>query len=66
MHKFQCGSPVCDTRFSADTKAQLMAAITRHVQQDHHIPHPTKSIMDFLEANTVSETSDSPAKPAKG
>jgi predicted small metal-binding protein len=62
MHKFQCGSPVCDTKFSAPTKEELMAAVTRHVQQDHHIPHPTKSIMDFLEANTVSEAPDKSAK----
>jgi predicted small metal-binding protein len=63
MHKFQCGSPVCDTRFSAETKEQLMAAITQHIQRDHHVPRPTRPIMDFLEANTVSEV---PAKPAKG
>jgi len=65
MHKFQCGSPVCDTRLSADTKDQLMAAVTRHVQQDHHIPHPTKPIMDFLEANTVSEVPGGPARTTR-
>ena len=55
MHEFQCGSPVCDTRISTATREQLMAEVTRHVQQDHHIPKPTKSIMDFLAENTISE-----------
>ena len=63
MHEFQCGSPACSTRFSAPTKEQLMAEITRHVQQEHHIPQPPKSIMDFLEENTIREV---PAKPTAG
>jgi predicted small metal-binding protein len=68
MPEFQCGSPVCDTRISAPTKEQLMEAVTRHVQQDHHIPQPTKSILDFLEENTISESPAKPvpAKPAAG
>jgi hypothetical protein len=55
MHEFQCGSPVCHTRFTAVTKEQLMDAVIQHVQDDHHIPAPTKPILDFLEANTISE-----------
>ncbi len=55
MHEFQCGSPVCDTRITAPTKDQLMAEVTRHVQRDHHIPKPTKPIMDFLVENTIRE-----------
>jgi hypothetical protein len=60
MHKFQCGSPVCHTKFTAPTKDLLMQEITRHIQDDHHVPHPTQPIMDFLEANTISEVPDPP------
>ena len=63
MHEFQCGSPVCSTRISAATKDQLMAEVTRHVREDHHIPQPTKPIMDFLEENTIREV---PARPTAG
>jgi predicted small metal-binding protein len=63
MHEFQCGSPVCDSRITAPTKAELMAAVTRHVQRDHHIPKPTKPILDFLEENTIREV---PAGPKAG
>lgn len=55
MHEFQCGSPVCTTKFTADTKDDLMREITKHVQSTHKIPKPTKSIMQFLEANTIRE-----------
>jgi predicted small metal-binding protein len=60
MHEFQCGSPVCDTRISAASKEQLMDEVIRHVQQDHHIPKPTKPIIDFLKANTIREVPSSP------
>jgi predicted small metal-binding protein len=60
MHEFQCGSPVCDTRFSAASKEELMDEVIRHVQEDHHIPQPTKPIVDFLEANTIREVPSSP------
>ena len=63
MHEFQCGSPVCSTRITAPTREQLMHEVTRHVQEDHHIPQPTKSIMDFLAENTITEV---PAGPAAG
>jgi predicted small metal-binding protein len=63
MHEFQCGSPVCDTRISAPTKKQLMDEVTRHVREEHHIPQPTKPIMDFLEENTIREV---PARRAAG
>jgi predicted small metal-binding protein len=65
MHKFQCGSPVCHTKFTAPTKDLLMQEITRHIQDDHHIPHPTKPIVDFLVANTISEVPDAPAGPGR-
>ena len=60
MHEFQCGSPVCDTRISAASEQQLMDEVIRHVQRDHHIPEPTKPIIDFLRANTIREVPTSP------
>lgn len=55
MHEFQCGSPVCKSRFSAPSKEELMAEVTRHVQQAHRIPQPTKSILAYLEETAVRE-----------
>ncbi|MGD0685751.1 MAG: DUF1059 domain-containing protein [Streptosporangiaceae bacterium] len=63
MHEFQCGSPVCDTRISASSQEQLMDEVIRHVQRDHHVPEPTKPIIDFLKANTIREV---PASRAAG
>lgn len=56
MHEFQCGSPVCNSRFTAPSKDELMREVTRHVQQVHRIPKPTKSILGYLEATAVTET----------
>ena len=64
MHKFQCGSPVCHTAFTAPSKELLMQEVLRHVQEDHHVPHPTRPLVDFLEANTISEVPDAPAARA--
>jgi len=55
MHEFHCGSPVCNSRFSADSKEELMREVTRHVQDKHRIPAPTKSILGYLEATAVRE-----------
>lgn len=54
-HEFQCGSPVCSSRFSADSRDELMQEVTRHVQVEHRIPKPTKSILGYLEATAVRE-----------
>jgi hypothetical protein len=40
-----------------------MDEVIRHVQRDHHVPEPTKPIIDFLKANTIREV---PASPAAG
>ena len=56
MPKFQCGSPTCSSKFSARTQEELMAAVNEHVQKEHAIPVPTKSILGFLAANCVTES----------
>lgn len=56
MYEFQCGSPVCRTRFTAETKDDLMRDVIKHVHQTHRIAKPTRSIMEFLEANTVRQS----------
>jgi predicted small metal-binding protein len=55
MHEFTCGSPVCSTRFTAPTKQDLMREVAKHVHQKHRIAAPTKSLVAFLEANTIRE-----------
>jgi predicted small metal-binding protein len=53
MYSFRCGSPVCSTHFEAATKDELMADVAKHVLVKHRIAAPTKSLVAFLEQNTV-------------
>lgn len=55
MYEFRCGSPVCKTRFTAPTEDELMGQVAKHVVVTHHIPNPTKSLVQFVKANCVSE-----------
>jgi predicted small metal-binding protein len=54
-YEFSCGSPVCSTHFTAPTKDELMGKVGAHVLHKHHIAKPTKSLVQFLEANTIRE-----------
>jgi predicted small metal-binding protein len=55
MMEFTCGSPVCKTHFTAPTSDELMAKVGAHVVVKHRIPAPTKSLVNFVVANCVSE-----------
>jgi predicted small metal-binding protein len=55
MPQFECGSPVCHSKFSARTKDELMAKVAEHVRTEHQIPVPTQSILSYLEATAVTE-----------
>ncbi|NBH04292.1 DUF1059 domain-containing protein [Amycolatopsis sp. SID8362] len=55
QYEFVCGSPVCDTRLLAPGKDVLMAKVAEHVKTEHRIPAPTKSLVQFIEANTIRE-----------
>lgn len=55
QYEFVCGSPVCDKRLVAPTKDELMTEVAEHVKVKHHIPAPTKSLVKFIEANTIRE-----------
>ena len=55
MYEFRCGSPVCTTHFTAPTEDELMTEIAQHVAVKHHIPKPTKSLVQFIKENTIRE-----------
>lgn len=55
MYEFRCGSPVCKTQFTAPTEDELMAKVANHVLVKHHIAKPTRSLVQFLKANTIRE-----------
>jgi Protein of unknown function (DUF1059) len=57
MYEFNCGSPVCSTHLTAATKDQLMGLVGQHVVVKHRVTHPTKSMVQFLDANTIREVS---------
>jgi predicted small metal-binding protein len=63
MPEFQCGSPVCNSKFSARTKDELMSRVAEHVRSAHQIPVPTQSILSYLEATAV--TGDGAPEPVK-
>ena len=54
-YEFVCGSPVCTTRLVAASKDDLMSEVAQHVKVRHRIPAPTKSLVRFIEANTIRE-----------
>jgi predicted small metal-binding protein len=55
VYEFKCGSPVCSTRLTAPTKDELMGKVASHVAVKHRVPAPSKSLVQFLEANTIRE-----------
>jgi predicted small metal-binding protein len=55
MYEFRCGSPVCKAHFTAPTQDALMPAVAQHFAVTHDIPAPTKSIVQFIVANTIRE-----------
>jgi predicted small metal-binding protein len=55
MYQFNCGSPVCKTHFSAPTMDALMGEVASHVVVKHRIPAPTKSLVNFVVANCITE-----------
>lgn len=62
MYEFRCGSPVCSTHFTAESKDALMDKVADHVVHRHRIPAPTASLVAFVEANCVRELT--PTRPA--
>jgi hypothetical protein len=56
MYEFNCGSPVCKAHFSAPTMDALMGQVGTHVVVQHRIPAPTKSLVQFVVDNCISET----------
>jgi hypothetical protein len=54
-YEFVCGSPVCDKRLVAASKGELMNVVAQHVKVKHRIPAPTKSLVRYIEANTIRE-----------
>jgi predicted small metal-binding protein len=59
LYEFRCGSPVCRTHFTAQTKDAVMAKVADHVVHRHRIPAPTASLVAFVEANCVREVAAS-------
>ena len=59
MYEFDCGSPVCSTHLSAASKDELMGLVAKHVVGQHRVSAPTKSMVQFLEANTMREVPSS-------
>lgn len=55
MYEFQCGSPVCRSRFTADDKQELMRQVTQHVRKAHKIGAPPAPIIGYLEDTAVKE-----------
>lgn len=55
MYEFRCGSPVCRAHFSAPSRDELMREVMKHVRVTHRVPEPSKSLVAFLEENTIHE-----------
>lgn len=55
MYQFTCASPVCHTRLSAPTKDEVMAKVAQHFAVRHRVPNPSRSIVEFVEANAIKQ-----------
>jgi predicted small metal-binding protein len=55
MYEFRCGVPYCKTHFTAPTEDELMGQVAQHVAVKHHIPNPSKSLVQFVKDNTIHE-----------
>ena len=55
MFEYRCGSPVCKAHYTAPTEDELMAVVAKHIAVTHKIPAPTKSLVQFVKANTIRE-----------
>jgi predicted small metal-binding protein len=55
MYVFECGSPVCRTRFTSGDNEELMREVANHVRTAHRITAPTASILDYLESTAVTD-----------
>ena len=55
MYEFRCGSPVCKTLFTAPTEDEMMGAVASHFAVKHRVPAPSKSLVQFIKANTIRE-----------
>lgn len=57
MYQFNCASPVCHARITRRTTEQLLPAVLKHFAVVHKVPDPSRSIVEFVVANTVKEVS---------
>ena len=55
MFEYRCGSPVCKAQYTAPTEDELMGVVAKHIAVAHKIPAPTKSLVQFVKANTIRE-----------
>jgi predicted small metal-binding protein len=55
MYEFRCAVPYCKTHFTAPTEGELMGDVAKHVAVTHRIPNPSKSLVQFVKANTIRE-----------
>ncbi len=55
MYEFSCASPVCKTHLTAPTTDELLPAVLKHFAVKHKVPDPSRSIVEFVVANTVRE-----------
>ena len=53
MFEYRCGSPVCKAHYTAPTEDELMGVVAKHIAVTHKIPAPTKSLVQFVKANTI-------------
>jgi predicted small metal-binding protein len=55
MYEFKCAVPYCKTHFTAPTEAEVMGGLAKHVAVTHHIPNPSKSLVQFVKGATIRE-----------
>lgn len=59
MKEFRCGSPECNTQFTAADTDELHAKMATHLKDAHNVQTATQTLVSYLEANAVTDTGSS-------
>lgn len=56
MHEFECGHQECGARYRASSRDHLMQEVVEHLKGEHNVAQPTETLMTYLEATCVTES----------
>lgn len=59
MKEFACGSPECNTEFTATDREDLINQMSEHLKDVHNVQTATQTLLNYLEKTAVRDSSPS-------